>query len=101
MAASADSRDGRSSIGRERLNFCSRARRARDDQQWRTMGLEGSRKPMAPKECIRDAKQGCSSFGCSVHTVSGCEAIDTKRKKKQKGMALVVGIWLSRLRSRN
>src|SRR6266850_251081 len=57
-AARADLKDRRSSAGRERPNFCSRARRAREDQRSRTMGLEGSRRPMAPKECIRGPKPG-------------------------------------------
>jgi len=61
-AVSADLRDGRSSAGRERPNFCSRARRVREVQWSRAMGLEGSRRPMIPKECIRDEKPGYLRF---------------------------------------
>ena len=55
---SADLRDGGSSLGIERPSFCSKERRVRDDQRSSTMVLEDSRRPMALKECIRDAKPG-------------------------------------------
>jgi hypothetical protein len=69
--ASADLSDGRSSSGIETPSFCSSARRGREDQRSKRIVLEDSRRFMAPKECIKEAKPGyleplsISSLGCS------------------------------------